>query len=254
MSRHTAPSMLLRRWMGSTPTPDSTTPPRSSSSSLSSSTPPTTDPSNLKYGGTHNGKEVTFKASKSAECDVMEGIRSLKDYMALPPSEYSVLDADAIVRLGEDSFRCQIGSLSFFGYQMTPILYVKVNVDPAQGKSTLNIYKLELTGSRIAEIANGTFQVKARNVVSYRNTAISTSKILQSTVSVQVDAQVPRGNMIPLHVLESGGSLVIKGVLKVMVPRFVKILAKDYENWSSGDDSRRAVAQDMPEKLTAPKI
>ncbi|GAB5032074.1 Hypothetical protein NocV09_00800430 [Nannochloropsis oceanica] len=221
MSRHTAPSMLLRRWMGSTPTPDSTTPPRSSSSSLSSSTPPTTDPSNLKYGGTHNGKEVTFKASKSAECDVMEGIRSLKDYMALPPSEYSVLDADAIVRLGEDSFRCQIGSLSFFGYQMTPILYVKVNVDPAQGKSTLNIYKLELTGSRIAEIANGTFQVKARNVVSYRNTAISTSKILQSTVSVQVDAQ---------------------------------ILAKDYENWSSGDDSRRAVAQDMPEKLTAPKI
>ena len=29
--------------------------------------------------------------------------------------------------------------------------------------------------------------------------------------------------MIPLHVLESGGSLVIKGVLKVMVPRFVKV-------------------------------
>ena len=41
---------------------------------------------------------------------------------------------------------------------MTPILYVKVNVDPVLGKSTLNIYKLELTGSRIAEIANGTFQ------------------------------------------------------------------------------------------------
>jgi hypothetical protein len=32
-------------------------------------------------------------------------MRSIKDYMALPPSQYSVLDADAIVRLGEDSFR-----------------------------------------------------------------------------------------------------------------------------------------------------
>lgn len=40
---------------------------------------------------------------------------------------------------------------------MTPVLYVKVVVDPIVGKSTLNIYKIELVGSRIAEIANGTF-------------------------------------------------------------------------------------------------
>lgn len=40
---------------------------------------------------------------------------------------------------------------------MTPVLYVKVVVDPLVGKSTLNIYKIELIGSRIAEIANGTF-------------------------------------------------------------------------------------------------
>jgi hypothetical protein len=29
--------------------------------------------------------------------------------------------------------------------------------------------------------------------------------------------------VIPHHVLESGGSLVIQGILKVMVPRFVKV-------------------------------
>jgi hypothetical protein len=63
--------MLLRRWIGSSPSPDPATPASSSSSSLSSSTPPTTDPSNLKYDGKHNGKEVTFKASKSAECEVV---------------------------------------------------------------------------------------------------------------------------------------------------------------------------------------
>ncbi|TFJ86665.1 hypothetical protein NSK_002319 [Nannochloropsis salina CCMP1776] len=122
------------------------------------------------------------------------------------------------------------------------------------GKSTLNIYRLDLTGSRIADIANGTFKVKARNVVSFRNTDMPRTKALMSTVSVQVQAQVPRGNVIPHHVLESGGSLVIQGILKVMVPRFVKILAKDYEVWSSGDDSRAAVAQDLEEKLTTPKL
>lgn len=56
-------------------------------------------------------------------------------------------------------------------------------------------------------------------------------------------------NQIPLHILEKGGSLAIAGILNVMVPRFVKILSKDYERWSLGDDSRGAVAQDLDERL-----
>lgn len=35
---------------------------------------------------------------------------------------------------------------------------------------------------------------------------------------------------------------MIQGVLNVMVPRFLKVLSKDYEKWSMGDDSREAVA------------
>lgn len=34
-----------------------------------------------------------------------EGVRPVMDYMALPPSQYSVLDEEAITRLGEDTFR-----------------------------------------------------------------------------------------------------------------------------------------------------
>lgn len=43
-----------------------------------------------------------------------------------------------------------------------PILYIKVMVDVANGRSVLNVYKMELTGSRIAEIANGTFEGECR--------------------------------------------------------------------------------------------
>ncbi len=67
-----------------------------------------------------------------------------------------------------------------------------------------------------------------------------------TTTPPQPPSQFPQ---IPLHILERGGSLAIAGVLKVMVPRFVKILSKDYERWSQGDDSRAAVAQDLEERL-----
>lgn len=36
---------------------------------------------------------------------------------------------------------------------------------------------------------------------------------------------MPKTNVIPLRVLERGGSLIIQGVLNVMVPRFVKVNA-----------------------------
>lgn len=65
--------------------------------------------------------------------------------------------------------------------------------------------------------------MQARNVVSYHPTHADNTKMMQSTVSVAVDALVPRGNIIPLHVLQKGGSLVIQGILNVMVPRFVKV-------------------------------
>jgi hypothetical protein len=37
------------------------------------------------------------------------------------------------------------------------------------------------------------------------------------------------------------GSIVIQQMLNIMVPRFLKQLAKDYEVWSTGDDSRAPV-------------
>lgn len=46
--------------------------------------------------------------------------------------------------------------------------------------------------------------VKARNVVAYRPTETASRKQLMSTVSVEVQALVPRGNIIPPVVLAKG--------------------------------------------------
>jgi len=48
--------------------------------------------------------------------------------MALPASQYSVLDAQKIERLDDDSFRCYVGGLKFFGLKLEPVLTVSVVV------------------------------------------------------------------------------------------------------------------------------
>lgn len=59
---------------------------------------------------------------------------------------------------------------------------------------------------------------------------------------LEISALVPReGRWLPKRLVGKSGSVVIQQMLNIMVPRFLKQLAKDYERWSSGDDSRAPV-------------
>lgn len=46
--------------------------------------------------------------------------------MALPVSQYSVLDAARIERLNENTFKCYVGSFKMFRMTVEPIVTVKV--------------------------------------------------------------------------------------------------------------------------------
>jgi len=50
------------------------------------------------------------------------------EYMTLPASQYSVLDAQRIERLDEDTFRCYVGGLKLFSLEVEPVITVSVTV------------------------------------------------------------------------------------------------------------------------------
>lgn len=50
------------------------------------------------------------------------------EYMRLPASQYSVLDAKKIERLDDDVFICYVGGLNFLGFVINPVLKVSVIV------------------------------------------------------------------------------------------------------------------------------
>ena len=53
---------------------------------------------------------------------------AVAEYMALPASQYSVLDAKKIDRIDERTFRCYVDGIQFFGLTIEPILTVSVTV------------------------------------------------------------------------------------------------------------------------------
>lgn len=52
------------------------------------------------------------------------------EYMSLPASQYSVLDAERIERVDESTFRCYVYRFKFFAFEVCPVLLVRVEEQP----------------------------------------------------------------------------------------------------------------------------
>lgn len=52
------------------------------------------------------------------------------EYMALPVSQYSVLDAERIERVDESTFRCYAHRINLFAVEIQPVILVRVDAQP----------------------------------------------------------------------------------------------------------------------------
>lgn len=193
------------------------------------------------------GKKVWFTASRSGSTAVeeVEGERPLADYMRLPVSQYSVLDGARIDRLAEDTFELSMDVLQFFNFSLRPILTAQV-VTHDRG-CEINVLSVRIEGPKIIEAANGTYFIDSQNRVSWvapdedGGDEAGRDKKITSDAYVKVGVVVPGWNVLPLGLIERTGSALMRGTLRVILPRFLKQLASDYRNWAAGDDSRGAV-------------
>jgi hypothetical protein len=191
-------------------------------------------------------KLAILKAEYHASHAINEGSRPLEEYMALPASQYSVLDAKRIERLDDpDTFKCYVGGVHFFSFHVEPVITVSVTVQ--ERGPIVKLLSTELTGSKTALEANEKFTATMVNAVHWRETdngSGSASEIV-SDVEICVTLDVPRWFVVPTRAIEKSGSAVLKRLLKLAVPRFLAQLDADYQIWADGDESRKPVGEIM---------
>ncbi|XP_016166973.1 uncharacterized protein LOC107609496 isoform X7 [Arachis ipaensis] len=62
---------------------------------------------------------------------------------------------------------------------------------------------------------------------------------LTSDTLIEVSIEIPFAfRVIPKQAIESAGTQVLEQILRIMLPRFMSQLVKDYHAWASGDTSR----------------
>ncbi|KAG0491569.1 hypothetical protein HPP92_004614 [Vanilla planifolia] len=185
--------------------------------------------------------KARFIARRSESATVQQLQRPLSEYMALPASQYSVLDAQRIERVDDNTFRCYVYRIKFFSFEVCPVLVVRVEVEPYG--CCIRLLSCKLEGSPLVESQNDKFSASMVNKVSY-NSSLQNSQTQQLTTdtTIEVTIEVPfLFRAIPVETIESTGAQVLDQLLRVMLPRFLNQLVKDYKSWASGDNSRRAL-------------
>ncbi|KAI5648533.1 hypothetical protein M9H77_34538 [Catharanthus roseus] len=180
-----------------------------------------------------------FVARRRETISVRQLERPLTDYMSLPASQYSVLDAERIERVDDNTFRCYVYRFKFFAFEVCPVLLVRVEEQP--NGCCIKLLSCKLEGSPIVVAQNDKFDASMENKISCDSTkSDSPVQQLSSDATIEVNIEVPFAfRPIPIQSIESAGTKVLEQILRIMLPRFMAQLVKDYQGWAAGDTSRQ---------------
>ncbi|KAK4279595.1 hypothetical protein QN277_011348 [Acacia crassicarpa] len=183
--------------------------------------------------------KARFVARRRESTTVQQLERPLLEYMRLPASQYSVLDAERIERVNDNTFRCYVYKFKFFSFEICPVLLVRVEEQP--DGCCIKLLSCKLEGSPMVAAQNDKFGALMVNRISC-NSSSNNSLVqqLSSDTIIEVTVEIPFAfQIIPKEAIESAGTQVLEQILRVMLPRFMAQLVKDYQAWASGDTSRQ---------------
>ncbi|KAL8518114.1 hypothetical protein ACS0TY_009410 [Phlomoides rotata] len=108
--------------------------------------------------------KARFVARRTESISVNQLQRPLVEYMSLPASQYSVLDAQRIERVDESTFRCYVYRFKFFAFEVCPVLLVSVEEQP--NGCCIKLLSCKLEGSPIVVAQNDKFDASMENKIS----------------------------------------------------------------------------------------
>ena len=89
-------------------------------------------------------------ATERASVVVEEGRRPVRGYMSLPASQYSVLDAELVERVGDNVFVCTLTTIRVFGAVLKPVLTALVDVQADGSGCCIKVIDAKVTIDRRA--------------------------------------------------------------------------------------------------------
>jgi Protein of unknown function (DUF1997) len=192
---------------------------------------------------------VTFTADRSVELLVPKQPIPIQHYLRQPHRLVrSLVDADRVEQISEDEFCLKMRSLSFFGFDLQPTVFLRVWTE-ADGTVKIVSTNCEIRG---IDYIDQRFSLDLVGELAPDQQQGITYLIGAADLVVRVDLPPPLSFM-PRSIVESAGNSLLKGILNTFKQRLLNQLLADYTIWANQgvkDDATHSSLHPQSHNLT----
>jgi hypothetical protein len=171
---------------------------------------------------------VKFTADRSVEIAVPQQSVPIQHYLRQPHRLVrSLVDPNRIEQIGDDEFCLKMRSLSFFGFNLQPTVFLQVWTEP-DGKVRIVSTNCEIRG---IDYIDRRFSLHLVGELSPYQRNGQTYLLGRADLEVCVDLPPPLG-FTPKAIVESAGNSLLKSILTGFKQKLMHQLIADYVAWA----------------------
>jgi hypothetical protein len=172
---------------------------------------------------------VQFTADLSVDIAVPNQPIPIQHYLRQPHRLVrSLVDPSRIKQVGDDEFCLMMRTLSFFGLDLQPTVYLRVWTE-ADGSVSIASTHCEIRG---IDYIDRRFSLKLLGKLSPHQKQAQTALVGRADLTVKVDLPPPL-NFMPQSIIESAGNSLLKSILLTFKQRLMNQLLADYIVWAN---------------------
>jgi Protein of unknown function (DUF1997) len=171
---------------------------------------------------------VTFTADRSVEIAVPKQPIPIQHYLRQPHRLVrSLVDSNRIEQVGDDEFCLTMRTLSFFGFELQPTVYLRVWTE-VDGTVRIVSTNCEIRG---IDYIDRRFSLELIGELVPHERQGRTYLTGMADLEVRVELPPPVSYM-PRSIVESAGNSLLKGILNTFKQRLLNQLLADYVTWA----------------------
>jgi hypothetical protein len=171
---------------------------------------------------------VTFTADRSVEIAVPKQPIPIQHYLRQPHRLVrSLVDPNRIEQVGDDEFCLTMRTLSFFGFELQPTVYLRVWTE-VDGTVRIVSTNCEIRGIDYID-RRFSLELVGELVPHERQGRTYLTGIADLEVRVELPPPV---SFMPRSIVESAGNSLLKGILNTFKQRLLHQLLADYVAWA----------------------
>jgi hypothetical protein len=175
-----------------------------------------------------NMQIVKFTADRSVDIAVPQHSIPIQHYLRQPHRLVrSLVDSNRIKQIGDDEFCLTMRTLSFFGFELQPTVFLRVWAE-ADGTVQIVSTNCEIRG---IDYINERFSLELVGKLSPYQKQGQTYLTGRADLEVQVVLPPPL-SFTPKAIVEAAGNSLLKSILIAFKQRLMHQLLADYVNWA----------------------